>query len=425
MNRRRTAILGAIGVLALLGGLAPSAAGEINPNPPNSPVKLIFIHHSTGENWLADYDGGLGIALRNNNYFVSDTNYGWGPDGVGDLTDIGHWWDWFRGPNRAVYLNALFWESSRHSEYSRLKQDPGGQNEIVMFKSCFPNSHLDGHRDDPPALAQNPLRGQDCGSEFHTIANAKGIYNDLLAYFATRQGKLFIIITAPPLTANSTDPASAANARAFNDWLVNNWLDNYAYHNVAVFDFYNVLTSNGGNRNSNDADSPGGNHHRVWNSAVQHLQTTDRNTSAYAQDAWDSHPTTAGNIKATREFVSLLNSYYHCWKGSGDCPHTNTFNVPPVIDLFAADMTSGRMPLTVRFQCDAHDTDGVISEFRWDFNGDGQIDTTTSQGFAEFTYRVTGLFQAGCAVLDNTGASVSSPSLPITVSGSKRGYIRK
>jgi len=79
------AIIWAVGALGLLGGKAPFVAGEINPNPPNSPVKLIFIHHSTGENWLADDDGGLGIALRNNHYFVSDTNYGWGPDGVGDL----------------------------------------------------------------------------------------------------------------------------------------------------------------------------------------------------------------------------------------------------------------------------------------------------------------------------------------------------
>ena len=50
-----------------------------NPGPPASPVRLIFIHHSTGENWLSDDNGGLGIALRDNNYYVSDTNYGWGP----------------------------------------------------------------------------------------------------------------------------------------------------------------------------------------------------------------------------------------------------------------------------------------------------------------------------------------------------------
>ena len=56
-----------------------------NPNPPTSPVRLIFIHHSTGGNWLADPNddsphGGLGRALMNNNYYVSATNYGWGPD---------------------------------------------------------------------------------------------------------------------------------------------------------------------------------------------------------------------------------------------------------------------------------------------------------------------------------------------------------
>ena len=60
--------------------------------PPAQPVRLIFIHHSTGENWLADGNGGLGVALRDNNYFVSDTNYGWGPDSIGDATDIGNWY---------------------------------------------------------------------------------------------------------------------------------------------------------------------------------------------------------------------------------------------------------------------------------------------------------------------------------------------
>ena len=51
-----------------------------SPAKPTSIVKLIFIHHSCGENWLQDGYGNLGIALGANNYFVSDTNYGWGPD---------------------------------------------------------------------------------------------------------------------------------------------------------------------------------------------------------------------------------------------------------------------------------------------------------------------------------------------------------
>ena len=88
--------------------LLAAAAATADPAPPSSPERLIFIHHSCGENWLADDNGGLGIALRDNNYFVSDTNYGWGPHGIGDLTDIGHWWNWFLGPDSATYLQALY-----------------------------------------------------------------------------------------------------------------------------------------------------------------------------------------------------------------------------------------------------------------------------------------------------------------------------
>jgi hypothetical protein len=122
------------------------AVATLNPDPPAQPVRLIFIHHSTGENWLSDGNGGLGIALRNNNYFVSDTNYGWGPDysdgssTIGDHTDIGNWWDWFRGPSFTTYLASLYSESGQNSSYSRLATAPAGANEIIMFKSCFPNS---------------------------------------------------------------------------------------------------------------------------------------------------------------------------------------------------------------------------------------------------------------------------------------------
>ena len=409
----------------LWGGFPSAISGDINPNPPTFPVKLIFIHHSCGENLLADYDGGLGIALRDNNYFVSDTNYGWGPDSIGDLTDIGHWWLWFQGPNSSTYLNALYSEGGRHSSYSRLGQNPGGPNEIIMFKSCFPNSHLDGHPDDPATIGTNHLRGEDCWSNHHSVANAKGIYNDLLSYFATRQDTLFIAVTAPPLCTNDTDARHAANARALNNWLVDEWLANYAFNNVAVFDFYNVLTSDGGNSNTNDANSPTGNHHRWWNGAIQHIQTEDRNTSSYPQDSWDSHPTTAGNQKATQEFIALLNAYYHCWNGTGDCPGGYSYNLAPIIDSFSADFTSGGVPSTVNFTCIAHDPDGTITEFRWDFSGNGQTDAITSQGITSHTYQSSGIFQVTCTVEDNSGATVQSPALTITVTRGKGSYIRR
>jgi hypothetical protein len=144
-----------------------------------------------------------------------------------------------------------------------------------------------------------------------TVANAKAVYNNLLTYFTTRQDKLFIVITAPPLADFETDAATAANARAFNNWLVNDWLNGYTYTNVAVFDFYNVLTS-GPNASRNDAGQAAGNHHRWWEGTVQHLQTVDNNFLVYPSG--DSHPSRAGNEKATAEFVPLLNVYYNRWK---------------------------------------------------------------------------------------------------------------
>ena len=293
----------------------PSWGAEASP--PASPVKLIFIHHSVGENWLADDNGGLGIALMNNNYFVSDTNYGWGPDSIGDRTDIGYWYEWFNGPSSSTYLTALYGESGQNSSYSRLGDDPGGENTVIMFKSCFPNSNLGGNPANPPTSANNPLRGEDAWSTHMTIENAKGIYMDLLNYFATRQDKLFVAITAPPLASSATTPAHAANARAFNDWLVHKWLANYHYRNVAVFDFYNVLTSNGGSPAKNDAGQEGGNHHRWRNGAVQHVHPVASHTSAYPTE--DSHPSRAGNLKATQEFVPVLNYFYNRWKEFSAC----------------------------------------------------------------------------------------------------------
>ncbi len=289
-----------------------------NPSPPSTPVKLIFIHHSTGGAWLADDYGGLALALMANNYYVSATNYGWGPNSIGDRTDIPNWPEWFIGPQRDTIMAAVYTESGKNEgdfgTWTRMATDPGGPNQIIMFKSCFPNSHLEGNPNDPPLPAPN---------DELSVANAKAVYNAILSYFAAHPEKLFIVITAPPLMSSETDASHAANARAFNNWLVNNWLseNNYTYPNVAVFDYYNVLTSNGGNPNTNDAGAETGNHHRWRNNAVQHQQTVAQNTSAYP--TYDSHPTAAGQQKATAEFVPLLNVYYNRWKSASTTPTLN------------------------------------------------------------------------------------------------------
>ncbi|MFH1268979.1 MAG: carbohydrate binding domain-containing protein [Planctomycetota bacterium] len=313
----RGLFFGALILVLALAFWAPHGirAQSLDPRPPKRPVKLVFIHHSCGENWLSDADGGLGRELARNNYFVSDTNYGWGPNGIGDRTDITDWPEWFTGPESRRCLTALFREREQHSDYARTAADPGGENQVVLFKSCFPNSNLEGNPTDPPA------RGDGL-----TVANAKAIYNDLLRHFATRPDKLFVVITAPPVQ----DRTHAANARAFNTWLVRDWLAGYRGKNVAVFDFYNVLTGQE-------------NHHRFREGRIEHVNASHRNTLHYPSDG-DDHPSRIGNRRATEEFVPLLNVYTNRWiatrpeTGPSSAPQPEppprvmTVEPPPVVE---------------------------------------------------------------------------------------------
>ncbi|MBN2502906.1 MAG: hypothetical protein JXB38_19155 [Anaerolineales bacterium] len=279
-------------IVTVIAGLASTgtvqAQGGYDPSPPTETVKLIFIHHSTGENWLTDGYGNLGSALQENNYFVSDTNYGWGPNGVGDTTDIPDWLRWFSSDETPEVMDAVYAESRENSDdyqyFDRFIADPGGENEVILFKSCFPNSDLSGNPDDQPG-----------DYEDYTVAGAKYVYNQILSYFAARPDKLFIAITAPPLS----DGTHAANARAFNNWLLHDWLVDYDGNNVKVFDFYNVLTGED-------------HHHQLVNGEIKHTYAVGHDTLVYPSD--DDHPSAAGSQKATEEFVPLLNAWYNGWK---------------------------------------------------------------------------------------------------------------
>lgn len=319
-------VIAAIFLCAAIPNQPPPQA--VNPNPPPSPVRLIFIHHSTGENWLNDENGGLARALQANNYFPSDTNYGWGPDAIGDRTDIPNWMEWFASENTNRIMQAVFQESEVHSPYERTLQNPGGENQIILFKSCFPNSALEGNPNDPPTP----------GSDL-TVGNAKYIYNEILKYFKTRPDKLFVVITAPPLINSPV----AANARAFNQWLVNNWLkeNNYTLPNVAIFDFYNILTGSN-------------NHHRFVNGAVEHVINDKRNTEFYPSE--DDHPNRQGNQKATIEFLPMLNIFYNRWKAAAPAaqpaqpqdsapaePPMEGQNIPATPAVPSAPVESGNM----------------------------------------------------------------------------------
>jgi len=227
-------------------------------------VNLIFIHHSVGENWLND---GLNEMLNDNGYYVADTYYGWNE--MGDRTDTPDWPDWF---NNTV-MPSVYSELDTMTANNTIEPTPG-ENEIVMFKSCFPNS--------------------DVGDD---ISDEQAIYNSLLPYFGAHPDKMFILVTSPPMQYIS----NPGKTRELANWLVDGWLADYDTGNVFVFDLYNVLTAPD-------------NHHYLIDGEPVHI-VNDSSNELYYDDAGDDHPNAEGNMKAAQEFVPLLNYWYEQFKG--------------------------------------------------------------------------------------------------------------
>lgn len=250
---------------------------EVPPvvTPPSDAVRLVFIHHSCGGNWLASGNGGLRDALNENNYYVSESDYGWDAeiingkgDDLGTFTDTGNWPMWFN-ENKMPYVYASSYNSEANSDSMTA---PDGENDIIMFKSCYPLS--------------------DVGD---SIEDEQAIYDGLLTYFADHTDKLFVLITPP----GETVVPSANLTRELCDWLVSDdgWLADYTGNNVLVYDFYCTLSETGS-------------HHRLVNGVVEHVWDVSYDgTSPYHNN--DNHPNATGNQKATAEFIPLLNAAWN------------------------------------------------------------------------------------------------------------------
>lgn len=329
------------------GGAAPSMKGANDKPNQTSPVatKLIFIHHSVGGHWLAHGYGNLVRELNRNNIYVNDITYDWEPKeltdsatkrvtrklrkllkrdvtgayGIGSRTDIGDMYDWFVGPDSNMIMRAVYAENNETDRFGNHANDArlaalvaGKENEIVVFKSCYPNTLFKGSPNDKANVDITPPHNFPAGSEMHTVANAKRAYNDALVYFKSRPDKFFVVVTPPP---RRELPENGRIARGFANWLYNDWLreNKYPLKNVMVFDLYNVLTSGVG-ANESDVGKDGGNHHRMWNGQEQHTVMIDNNVLFYPRKPSDNHPSPAGLEKATAEFVPLLIEKHRQWK---------------------------------------------------------------------------------------------------------------
>ena len=78
----------------------------------------------------------------------------------------------------------------------------------------------------------------------------------------------------------------------------------------------------------------------------------------------------------------------------------------PSVDL-AATPTDGQAPIDVSFTAVAMDEDGQVTEYQWDFDGDGTIDQSTTTPTVTNTYTDGGTFQAQVTVVDDDGLTAS------------------
>jgi hypothetical protein len=223
--------------------------------------------------------------LERSSYVVHEASYG---SRIGQKTDLFDWLPKFRLEMEAV-LTCDLQDASHHD---------GRRNQIVAFKSCFPNNSFRAEGEPP---------GSPNGPDL-TVWNAKAAYAQLLDEFRKHPEVLFVCVTAPPLAPKSQPSplwkrvakwilrrkkpaARACLAREFNNWLAgkDGWLKCTSLANVAVFDYFDILTDHG-----------------------------KSDLSAYPTGGgYDSHPSRDGNAKAAEAFVPFLN---RAVRRAGLCP---------------------------------------------------------------------------------------------------------
>ena len=91
-------------------------------------------------------------------------------------------------------------------------------------------------------------------------------------------------------------------------------------------------------------------------------------------------------------------------------------NIPPVITSFAADKESGLAPMTVHFNVSAYDPDGGnITQYKWDFNGDGVVDQISTAPSADHRFVTSRDFPVTVTVVDDEEETTTSEVLTIAV----------
>jgi hypothetical protein len=242
---------------------APPAQPTTKPatGKPTSFRKVIFLHHSTGANLIAQ--GGVRERLTALGYEFYD--HGYNEDGLAlaDGSSAGTNFDIPDDNTNPDGFNTLFAQpvhTPPDNAFSHLLQ-----YDVIAFKSCFPVSDIQSDEQ---------------------LAEYKTYYLNIRAVMDQHRDKIFIVVTPPPLEPSSTSPEVAVRARAFANWLKSSeYLSGHP--NVFTFDFFNLLADPSTNMlRANYITSPGDSHpNEQANQAIgpQFADFIDQSVKSYSK----------------------------------------------------------------------------------------------------------------------------------------------
>lgn len=182
-------------------------------------TNVIFLHHSTGQNLIAE--GDVRPMLTELGYQFWDHGYNQTglvrPDGTPTGASYRIPGGLGRGNTDVDGLARLFSQpvtDPPENAFSRLLQ-----HEVIITKSCFPNSAIESDE-----------RQEQFQTWYLRMRDAMDQHPD----------RMFIVVTTPPLHPLATNVNEAQRARAVADWLKS---DAYlgGQPNVFVFDFFDLL----------------------------------------------------------------------------------------------------------------------------------------------------------------------------------------
>lgn len=198
-------------ILFLMASMAGAATGN---------ESVIFLHHSTGGNvfyegnvsgWFSTYN-----SAHSTNYQITERAYPNDPY-PWENYPYDYWNLWVNGACNSSNPNIACMDTLA-ATYN-----------VVIFKHCFPGAGIEADSGNPSVA-----------SATKSLENYKLQYRALRTVMDGFPATKFIVWTLAPLHRLATDAATAARAKAFVDYVKNDWLteDGHSHPNIFVFDFW-------------------------------------------------------------------------------------------------------------------------------------------------------------------------------------------